>query len=235
MRIIRSLARLPNLPMPYQHRFVDDSACTLPVGKVVCVGRNYAEHAKELHNPVPAEPILFIKPRTAIVSLHDPVVVPRGQGACHFETEMAVLIGAPLKDADPTRASAAIAGVGLGLDLTLREVQDGLKAKGLPWEKAKAFDGACPLSAFVNPARVASLAGMRIRLLVNGEIRQDGNTADMLTPVLPLLCYMSRYFTLSPGDVVMTGTPQGVGPLKAGDRLRVILGDTLLAVETEAI
>lgn len=221
--------------MTYAHRFADDSACALPVGKVVCVGRNYAEHAKELNNPVPAEPILFIKPRTAIVSMQAPVAVPRGQGACHFETEMAVLIGAPLKNADEAQARAAIAGLGLGLDLTLREVQDGLKAKGLPWEKAKAFDGACPLSAFVKPERVADLANVRVRLVVNGETRHDGNTADMLTPVLPLLAYMSTFFTLEPGDVVMTGTPKGVGPLNVGDTLRVVLGEDLLIVETKAV
>lgn len=220
--------------MAYQHRHADGTAIALPAGKVVCVGRNYAEHAKELNNPVPAEPILFIKPRTAIVRMDQPIRVPRGQGACHFETELAVLVGAPLKDADETQARAGIAGLGLGLDLTLRELQDGLKAKGLPWEKAKAFDGACPLSAFVAPSRVANLQDLRIRLLVNGETRQDGNTADMLTPVLPLLCYMSTYFTLEPGDVVLTGTPKGVGPLTVGDRLQVILGDDLLVVNTEA-
>lgn len=221
--------------MTYRHRFADGTASQLPVGKVVCVGRNYAEHAKELGNAVPAEPILFIKPRTAIVAMEDGVRVPQGQGACHFETEMAVLIGTTLKDAGEAQALAAIAGIGLGLDLTLREAQDQLKAKGLPWEKAKAFDGACPLSAFVAPSRIADLANVRLTLTVNGETRQDGNTADMLTPVLPLLCYMSRFFTLEPGDVVMTGTPKGVGPLRAGDALRVTLGDDLLVIETRTL
>lgn len=221
--------------MNYQHAFADGSPCALPVGKVVCVGRNYAEHAKELNNPVPAEPILFIKPCTAIVAMGAPIAVPREMGACHFETEMAVLIGAPLKDASEAQARAAIAGIGLGLDLTLRDVQDALKAKGLPWEKAKSFDGACPLSAFASPAEVSDLASVRIRLDVNGAPRQDGSTADMLTPVLPLLCYMSRFFSLSPGDVVMTGTPKGVGPLHAGDVLRVTLGENLICVETRAV
>lgn len=217
----------------YQHRHADGAACKLPPGKVVCVGRNYAEHARELNNPVPAEPILFIKPRTALVPMEAPVAVPPGN--CHFETELAVLIGAPLKNAGETQVRAAIAGIGLGLDLTRRDIQDELKAKGLPWEKAKAFDGACPLSAFVNPGRVADLANTRIRLIVNGETRQDGNTADMLTPVLPLIAYMSTFFTLEPGDVVLTGTPKGVGPLRAGDALRVVLGEDLLVVETEAV
>lgn len=221
--------------MTYAHRFADGSLADFPAGKVVCVGRNYAEHAKELNNPVPAEPILFIKPKTALASMHAAIVVPRNQGACHFETEMAVLIGALLKDANEAQVKAAIAGFGLGLDLTLREVQDGLKAKGLPWEKAKAFDGACPLSMFVKPGRVADPANVRIRLSVNGEARQDGNTSDMLTPVLPLIAYMSTFFTLEAGDVIMTGTPKGVGPLQVGDRLRVMLGDDLLVVDTEAV
>lgn len=219
--------------MSYVHRFLDGSPCALPVGKVVCVGRNYAEHARELDNPVPAEPILFIKPRTAIVPMAAPLRVPRGQGACHFETEMAVLVGATLKDADAGQALAAIAGVGLGLDLTLRELQDGLKAKGLPWEKAKAFDGACPLSAFVAPGRV-DIANARIRLRVGDAVRQDGSSADMLTPVLSLLAYISRFFTLEPGDVVMTGTPKGVGPLQPGDVLQASLDDVLV-VDTEAV
>jgi len=221
--------------MTYQHRYADNTPCALPVGKVVCVGRNYAEHAKELGNAVPAEPILFIKPRTAVTSLLQPVRVPPGQGACHFETEIALLIGSTLTQADEDTAREAIAGIGLGLDLTLREVQDALKAKGLPWEKAKAFDGACPLSPFVRPAPVADLANLRLRLQVNGENRQDGNSSDMLTPVLPLLVYMSRHFTLEPGDVVMTGTPRGVGPLLAGDAVRVTLGEDLLVVETRAV
>ena len=220
--------------MTYQHRHADGSPCALPAGKVVCVGRNYAEHAAELNNPVPAEPILFLKPRTALVAMDAPVRVPRGQGACHFETEMAVLVGAPLNNADEAQVRAAIAGIGLGLDLTLREVQDGLKAKGLPWEKAKAFDGACPVSAFLAPAAVADLGNVRIRLAVNGAVRQDGNTGDMLTPVLPLIAYMSTFFTLEPGDVVMTGTPKGVGPLVPGDRIRAELGEGWLVVETEA-
>lgn len=224
--------------MSMQYRYTDGTLSGLSPGKVVCVGRNYAEHAKELGNPVPAEPILFIKPRTAIVPMRAPVAVPRGQGACHFETELAVLVGNTLRQADEASAASSIAGLGLALDLTLRDVQDALKAKGLPWEKAKAFDGACPLSDFVRPSEgtglAAQLANLRLRLWVNGEVRQDGNTADMLTPVVPLLVYMSRHFTLEPGDVVLTGTPKGVGPLLPGDRLRVVLGEDLVVVQTEA-
>jgi len=217
--------------MSYQHRNADASLIELPTGKVVCVGRNYADHAKELNNPVPTEPILFIKPVTSLVPLEEPFDIPAGLGAVHFETELAVLIGETLTQADEQRAQRAIAGIGVGLDLTLREVQDQLKQKGHPWEKSKAFDGACPLSVFLSPASVGDLSDVQIRLTVNGEVRQDGNSAQMLTPVLKLLSYISHWFTLQPGDVVLTGTPAGVGPVQPGDQLRVELVD-LLRVDT---
>jgi 2-keto-4-pentenoate hydratase/2-oxohepta-3-ene-1,7-dioic acid hydratase in catechol pathway len=215
----------------YQHRQADAGLIELPTGKVVCVGRNYAEHARELNNPVPTEPILFIKPAGSLVPLEEPFDIPAGLGAVHFETELAVLIGESLKNADEQRARRAIAGIGVGLDLTLREVQDQLKQKGHPWEKSKAFDGACPLSVFLSPASVGDLSDVQIRLTVNGEVRQDGNSAQMLTPVLKLLSYISHWFTLQPGDVVLTGTPAGVGPVQPGDQLRVELVD-LLRVDT---
>lgn len=217
--------------MSYQHRNADASLIELPTGKVVCVGRNYADHAKELNNPVPTEPILFIKPVTSLVPLEEPFDIPAGLGTVHFETELAVLIGETLTQADEQRAQRAIAGIGVGLDLTLRAVQDQLKQKGHPWEKSKAFDGACPLSAFLSPATAGDLTDVQIRLSVNGEVRQDGNSARMLTPVLKLLSYISQWFTLQPGDVVLTGTPAGVGPVRPGDELRVELVD-LLRVDT---
>lgn len=220
--------------MPYQHRAVDNLELDLPLGKVVCIGRNYAEHARELNNPVPTEPILFIKPATSVVPMEAPFRIPQGKGAVHFETEMAVLIGKPLSNASEQDAMQAIAGIGLGLDLTLREVQDTLKQKGQPWEKSKCFDGACPLSAFLSPAYINDLTDVQIRLTVNGEVRQDGNSAQMLTPVLKLLAYASEWFTLEPGDVVLTGTPAGVGPVKPGDQLRVELVD-LLRVDTSVV
>lgn len=217
--------------MTYQHRAADGRALALPLGKVVCIGRNYAEHALELNNPIPAEPILFIKPASAVVPMEQPFAIPADRGAVHFETELAVLIGERLCQADEQQAMHAIAGIGLGLDLTLREVQDQLKQKGQPWEKSKCFDGACPLSVFLSPASVNDLTDVQIRLSVNDQVRQDGNTAQMLTPVLKLLAYASQWFTLEPGDVVLTGTPAGVGAVHPGDRLRVELVD-LLRVET---
>ncbi|MDG1819650.1 MAG: fumarylacetoacetate hydrolase family protein [Porticoccaceae bacterium] len=217
----------------YSHT-LDAVPQTLPVGKVVCVGRNYAEHARELNNPVPSEPVLFIKPSTALVKLEQPLEIPSKFGACHFEAEMAVLIGERLTGCNEQQAATAIAGVGVALDLTLRELQSTLKEKSLPWEKAKGFDGACPVSVFVGVQNITDLQNQQIQLRQNGELQQDGNSADMLTPVLPLLVYISQFFTLSPGDIVLTGTPAGVGPLAAGDSLEISLGN-LINVKTEVV
>lgn len=219
--------------MGYQHRFQDGHAVDWPLGKVVCVGRNYADHAKELNNPIPVVPLLFIKPASSVVSMEQPFFVPRDLGDVHFETEMSILIGETLTHADTDAASKAIAGVGLALDLTLRDLQSELKKAGQPWEKAKSFDGACPLSSFVAADQVADLQNVQIRLTVNGEVRQDGNSALMLNPVLELISYISRFFTLNPGDVVITGTPAGVGAVRPGDQLKVELVD-LLTVDTSA-
>lgn len=217
----------------YFHQRIDTTPWGLPVGKIVCVGRNYAAHAKELNNPIPTEPLLFIKPATAAVAMERPISIPRGQGECHHELEMVLLIGQPLSDAAPEEAIAAVAAVGLGLDLTLRDVQARLKAKGQPWERAKSFDGACPLSRLVDAAGM-DLMALSLRLEVNGELRQSGNSRDMLFPMTDLLADISRVFTLLPGDLVMTGTPAGVGPLNSGDRLTAELGD-LLSVESRVV
>ncbi|MBN0986247.1 fumarylacetoacetate hydrolase family protein [Amphritea pacifica] len=220
--------------MQYKHQYVDGTDANLPVGKVVCVGRNYADHAAELNNPVPITPMLFIKPSTAIVPLSRPFEVPVDFGSVHFETEMAVLIGQPLKNATHAEVDEAIVGVGIALDLTLRDLQSKLKQQGHPWEKAKGFDGSCPLSAFLEPVAVGDLQDQQIRLTVNGQVRQNGNSSHMLNKVHPLIAYMSHYFTLLPGDVVLTGTPAGVGAVNPGDKLLLELGSQL-RVETQAI
>ncbi|WP_151705197.1 fumarylacetoacetate hydrolase family protein [Nitrincola alkalilacustris] len=220
--------------MAYQHAFVDGSSCDLPAGKVVCVGRNYAEHAKELNNPIPSEPILFIKPSTSLVDMTQSFSLPVGHGCIHFETELALLIGKPLTRADEQAAAEAIVGVGLALDMTLRDLQSALKEKGQPWEKAKAFDGSCPVSAFVKPDKVGALTELPLRLTVNGEIRQDGSSSQMLNPIVQLISHISQWFTLQPGDIVLTGTPAGVGEAKSGDELLVELPGHL-AVNTRII
>lgn len=213
--------------MSYQHRFAQGELAQLKTGKVVCVGRNYADHAAELNNPIPTSPLLFIKPSTSVVEMETGFSLPEGLGTVHFETEMAILVGETLTNASQSECESAIAGIGLALDLTLRDLQGQLKEKGQPWEKAKAFDGACPLSAFVKPEHIQNLQDVNIRLDVNEQTRQNGNSAHMLTPVLQLMSYISKFFTLEPGDVVITGTPAGVGEVHSGDKLDVFLADVL--------
>ncbi len=209
--------------MIYQHRWLDGRPIHLPAGKAVCVGRNYAAHARELGNEVPESPILFIKSRNALVDLERPLMWPADAGACHFETEIALLIGASLHDVTPAAAAAAITGIGLALDLTLRDLQNELKTAGHPWERAKAFDGACPVSRFAPPPRGRDFSALGLRAVVNGEVRQRGNSGQMLFAIPELLAYMSHWFTLEPGDIVLTGTPEGVGPLHSGDELKLEL------------
>jgi 2-keto-4-pentenoate hydratase/2-oxohepta-3-ene-1,7-dioic acid hydratase in catechol pathway len=224
-RLARRLAKRRALAHPtvgtagYCHGFASGERVDLPVGKVVCVGRNYAEHAAELGNPVPEKPLLFIKPPSAVVDFAPLLRVPLDAGSVHHEIEIALLVGRELCHATPEQARAAILGVGLALDLTLRELQDGLKARGHPWELAKGFDGACALGPFVPLDPALDLGQLELRLAVNGRRRQAGSSAQMLTPIVELLCLASRSFSLWPGDVLLTGTPRGVAALKPGDRL----------------
>lgn len=209
--------------MTFTTRFLDNSPFGQTLGKIVCVGRNYAEHAKELDNPVPTEPILFIKPATAAVRLEETIAAPATRGEVHYEAELALLIGEPLSNATPEQAERAVIGLGLALDLTLRNVQSQLKGKGHPWEIAKGFDGACPLSSFLKVKDVPNWDSLSFSLSINDELRQVGKTADMLFSVPQLLQEMSRHFTLEPGDVILTGTPAGVGVLPRGATLRFSL------------
>ena len=225
--------------MAYRHQLGEGVECDAALGKIVCVGRNYAAHARELNNPVEAEPLLFLKPATAAVPMAGEFAIPKDRGAVHHELELAVLVGRPLTNASETECRGAIAGIGLAFDLTLRDLQNSLKEKSHPWERAKAFDGSCPLSMFVRHDGV-DLTNLTLSLECNGKLQQQGNSADMLFPVVRLMALASEVFTLLPGDVVLTGTPSGVGPLQVGDRLVATLGgdllrDSLLRVESRVL
>jgi len=212
----------------YVHRWIDGSPMAMPLGKCVCVGRNYAEHAHELGNDVPDSPMLFMKPASALCSLHEPLVLPEGQGPVHHEVEMVVMIGERLSgETDLETIRFAIAAYGIGLDLTLRALQNRLKEQGHPWERAKAFDGSAPMSGFVDARGVSVRQNLDVSLEVNGETRQHGNTGQMLFPVFTLIADINQVFTLEPGDLVFTGTPAGVGPLEPGDKLTARLGNIL--------
>ncbi|MFP1724991.1 fumarylacetoacetate hydrolase family protein [Lonsdalea quercina] len=217
----------------YQHRDWQGALLDFPANKVVCVGSNYSEHVREMGSATFPEPVLFIKPETAICDLRQPLAIPGDLGAVHHEIELAVLIGTPLKHANEDRVARAITGYGVALDLTLRELQASFKKAGQPWEKAKGFDGSCPISGFIPVAEFGDPQNTDLTLSINGEVRQQGNTRDMITPILPLIAYMSRFFTLRAGDIILTGTPQGVGPLQSGDALKITLNDKEL--ETRVI
>lgn len=207
----------------YKHIDSNGNDINLPVGKVVCVGRNYLQHINELDNEVPSEPLLFNKPSTALSPILNPVFIPKGSGPCHNELEIAILIKSPLCKVFSEDAEAAIWGVGLGLDLTLRDMQSRLKEQGHPWERAKAFDLSCPMSQFVIKDKVEKLSDLDFSLGVNDVVRQKGNSQDMIFPILKLLANISNVFTLLPGDIVMTGTPKGVAALSVDDQLTIEL------------
>ncbi|HBX42777.1 MAG TPA: fumarylacetoacetate hydrolase family protein [Deltaproteobacteria bacterium] len=190
-----------------------------PIGKILCIGRNYAEHIKELGNPTPEAPVIFIKPASSVIGEGEAIVIPPYSHDCHHEAELALLIGRKGKDIPVSQAMDHVAGYGVGIDLTLRDVQGELKKKGLPWEIAKGFDTACPLSDFVEASNVADPQNLQIRLTVNGEMRQDGNTSMMIHRIPAVISHMSGCFTLEPGDVILTGTPAGVTRIVSGDEL----------------
>lgn len=197
---------------------------TAQPSKIVCVGRSYAAHAKELGNAVPTQPVLFIKPPSSLASLAQGVRWNTALGSCHYECELVIQIKTPLSQVtDPTLALAAIGGVTLGLDLTLRDVQTAMKTQGQPWERAKAYDGSCILGEWVAPQLLPHWDQIHFQFKVNGETRQQGDTALLLFSIAELICDISQAFTLNEGDVIMTGTPAGVGALQYGDQLDMIL------------
>ncbi|GAB3232208.1 fumarylacetoacetate hydrolase family protein [Psychrobacter pacificensis] len=196
------------------------------IGKVVCVGRNYAAHAEELGNEVPSSPILFMKPASSVVSTRHDVIRPNPEifGGTHYEAELCIQLSSDLSMATIEEAQQAIGGVTLGLDLTLRDLQSTLKEKGHPWERAKCFDGACVLADWIDPQAFGNLQNVHYQLTINDKLAQDGDSALMLFPVYELLVNISHAFSLQAGDVIMTGTPSGVGVLQAGDKLKLTLG-----------
>lgn len=207
----------------YQHQTQQNQTLDLPLGKVVCVGRNYAEHAKELGNEIPDAPILFIKPATSVVSLENGFSIPQDQGSVHHEAEIAVLVCKEAKSISADTAWQYVSHASVALDLTLRDVQSKLKEKSHPWEIAKGFDGACPLGKWLPISALSNKEQIAIELFKNGEQKQSGNSTQMITSIPHLIAYMSTIFTLQPGDVILTGTPAGVGPLESGDQLKAVL------------
>ncbi len=199
--------------------------------KIVAVGRNYAEHARELGNEVPEEPVLFLKPSTALIEGGKPFPYPSFSNDVHYEVELVLRVSKVGFKVSIEEASQYYDAVSVGIDFTARDLQSKLKAKGLPWEKSKAFDGSAPVGDFIP---VPSGSPIRFSLTRNGEICQSGSTADMLHGFDALVEYMSQFFTLEPGDLVFTGTPAGVGPVSKGDHFEAsIEGQVLLTCRVE--
>lgn len=189
------------------------------VSKILCIGRNYAKHAEEMQSDVPDEPMVFLKPPSALVEDGASVVIPPQSENVHHEVELVAVIGQRGKDIDPVEAMDYVAAYAIGLDMTARDIQQRAKDKRHPWSVAKGFDTFAPLGPLVPAADVPDPEQLDIRLTVNGETRQNGNTRDMIFAVADLVTYCSQIFTLEPGDLIYTGTPDGVGPVQAGDRL----------------
>lgn len=186
--------------------------------KIICIGRNYAKHIKELDNERPTEPVVFLKPDSAILPKKMPFFIPSWSNEIHYEVEILVKINRVGKYIDSKFAHKYYDEIGLGIDFTDRELQSKLKAKGLPWEKAKAFDGSAVIGKFYNKLDF-DLENLSFQLYKNEEIVQDGNTKNMLWKIDELIAYVSQFFTLKKGDVIFTGTPEGVGSVNKNDIL----------------
>lgn len=187
--------------------------------KIICIGRNYSKHIEELQNERPEEPVVFLKPDTAVVQKQFPFVLPEFSDDVHHEVEILVKINKVGKYIDPKFAHKYYDEIGLGIDFTARDVQAGLKAKGLPWEKAKAFDGSAVVGDFISKETFANLNDINFELHSNGTVVQKGNTQQMLWKINELVAYVSQYFTLRTGDIIFTGTPEGVAKVNQGDVL----------------
>ena len=188
--------------------------------KLICIGRNYTEHIKELQNEKPTDPVVFLKPDTAILLKKQPFFIPDFSDDVHYEVEVLVKINRVGKHIDKKFAHKYYSEIGLGIDFTARDLQAELKSKGLPWEKAKAFDGAAVIGKWMDKNEVADVNDFGFSLEKNETVVQNGNTRYMLWKIDELIEYVSKYFTLKIGDIIFTGTPAGVGKVVADDRLK---------------
>lgn len=194
--------------------------------KIICVGRNYIDHINELSNQKPENPVIFMKPDTSVLSKEFPFVLPEFSNDVHYEVEVLVKICKVGKYISPKFAHKYYNQIGLGIDFTARDLQSELKAKGLPWEIAKGFDGSAVIGDFVSKEQFDDVQNISFQLVKNGEVVQYGNTQDMLWKIDELVSYVSQFFTLKMGDVIFTGTPAGVGKIESADELEGFLEDT---------
>ncbi len=199
----------------------------IPVGKIVAIGANYTDHIEEMGHTIPDSPMVFLKPATSIIREGEPVIYPPTSHLVHHEVELGLVIGAEGKGIAEGKGMDHVSHYLLALDMTLRDVQLDAMKRGWPWSVAKGFDGACPVSEALPVADADALSRMPIRLAVNGETRQDGTTGNMIWGPGQLVEIASSHFTLEPGDLILTGTPAGVGEVRKGDVIEAWLGDEL--------
>jgi 2-keto-4-pentenoate hydratase/2-oxohepta-3-ene-1,7-dioic acid hydratase in catechol pathway len=196
--------------------------------KIICVGRNYAEHAKELNNPINDKPVIFLKPDTAPMVGKLPFFIPDFSQEIHHEAEIVVRINKTGKNIEEKFASRYYDELTIGIDFTARDIQSDLKSKGLPWELAKAFDGSAPFGAFISKETAFEGGVIPFHLLKNGAMVQQGNSSEMIFSIDRIISFVSQYFTLKIGDLIFTGTPKGVGPVMPGDLLEGFIGNQRL-------
>ncbi|MCB0033103.1 MAG: fumarylacetoacetate hydrolase family protein, partial [Anaerolineales bacterium] len=189
--------------------------------RIFCIGRNYVAHVEELNSEMPSDPLIFMKPVSSLVPVGEAVPYPKHGRDLHQEAELVLLIGREGQDIAAADAPSYLAGLSLGIDLTLRDVQSELKAKGKPWELAKAFDASAQIGEFVPFDESMDLTDIRYQCYINGELKQDGHTAKMIFPIRTLIAALSKVWKLLPGDLIYTGTPAGVGSVQVGDTIQV--------------
>ncbi len=193
--------------------------------KIICIGRNYVEHIKELNNEKPDEPVIFTKPDTAILRKNTPFFYPEFSTDIHYEVELVIKINKIGKNIDERFAGRYYDDIGLGIDFTARDLQSKAKDKGLPWALAKGFDGSAPVSDFIPVSEINDLKNIDFSLKVDGELRQQGNSGLMLFTFEQIISYISCFITLKQGDLIFTGTPKGVGHIKIGNKLEGYIGE----------
>jgi len=200
--------------------------------KILAIGRNYSEHAKELNNPVPTEPVVFMKPDTALLREGKAFYHPEFSNDIHYEVELVVKLGKEGKHISEKFAKNYIDSIGIGIDFTARDLQENCKQKGLPWEIAKAFDHSAPIGNFININEIPNINTIDFSLKKNDEIVQQGNSSEMLFNFEQIISYLSKRFTLKKGDLIFTGTPAGVGKINIGDKLEAFIGsESMLRLE----
>ena len=196
--------------------------------KIICVGRNYVAHIRELNNRTEEEPVIFLKPETALIAPRQPFFYPKFSKEVHYEVELVVLINKVGKNIAERFAHKYYDEITVGIDFTARDIQQKLKAGGLPWERAKAFDASAPVGSFINKREFENVRQIPFSLLLNGEMRQQGNSENMLFSIDAIIAFVSSFITLKKGDLLFTGTPEGVGEVKKGDHLEAFIGDKKL-------